>query len=82
MHFSFLLSQSNCNHGDSLLSLEGYLQLLSSQVANMLEVNEKIQVLPVDWSTVSNYWVMTYSVRSNYHSLPHPLWEYISKSMK
>lgn len=48
----------------------------------MLEVNEKIQVLPVDWSTVSNYWVMTYSVRSNNHSLPHPLWEYISKSMK
>ncbi|OWK64223.1 nuclear factor erythroid 2-related factor 3 [Lonchura striata] len=31
--------QSNSNHGDSLLSLEGYLQLLSSQVENMLEVN-------------------------------------------
>ncbi|XP_041899017.1 nuclear factor erythroid 2-related factor 3 isoform X1 [Corvus kubaryi] len=33
------INQSNCNHGDSLLSLEGYLQLLSSQVGNMLEVN-------------------------------------------
>lgn len=60
--FLFLLSQSDCNHVDSLLSLEGYLQLLSSQVETMLEVNEKIQVLPVDWNAVSNYWVMTYSV--------------------
>ncbi|XP_030120730.4 nuclear factor erythroid 2-related factor 3 isoform X1 [Taeniopygia guttata] len=31
--------QSNSNHGDSLLSLESCLQLLSSQVENMLEVN-------------------------------------------
>ncbi|XP_005519193.1 PREDICTED: nuclear factor erythroid 2-related factor 3 isoform X1 [Pseudopodoces humilis] len=33
------INQSNSNHVDSLLSLEGYLQLLSSQVENMLEVN-------------------------------------------
>ncbi|XP_041267525.1 nuclear factor erythroid 2-related factor 3 [Onychostruthus taczanowskii] len=32
-------NQSNSNHVDSLLSLEGYFQLLSSQVENMLEVN-------------------------------------------
>ncbi|XP_050827394.1 nuclear factor erythroid 2-related factor 3 isoform X3 [Serinus canaria] len=38
------INQSNSNHVDSLLTLEGYLQLLSSQVENMLEVNEKIQV--------------------------------------
>ncbi|XP_053795031.1 nuclear factor erythroid 2-related factor 3 isoform X2 [Vidua chalybeata] len=34
-----VINQSNSNHVDSLLSLEGYLQLLSSQVENMLEVN-------------------------------------------
>ncbi|XP_058686832.1 nuclear factor erythroid 2-related factor 3 isoform X2 [Poecile atricapillus] len=33
------INQRNSNHVDSLLSLEGYLQLLSSQVENMLEVN-------------------------------------------
>lgn len=33
------INQSNSNHVDSLLSLEGYIQLLSSQVENMLEVN-------------------------------------------
>ncbi|XP_056341464.1 nuclear factor erythroid 2-related factor 3 [Oenanthe melanoleuca] len=33
------INQSNSNHVDSLLSLEGYLQLLPSQVENMLEVN-------------------------------------------
>ncbi|XP_066175093.1 nuclear factor erythroid 2-related factor 3 [Sylvia atricapilla] len=33
------INQSNSNHVDSLLSFEGYLQLLSSQVENMLEVN-------------------------------------------
>ncbi|XP_072710198.1 nuclear factor erythroid 2-related factor 3 [Ciconia boyciana] len=40
------INQSNCNHVDSLLSLEGYLQLLSSQMENMLEVSllEDIQV--------------------------------------
>ncbi|XP_063266280.1 nuclear factor erythroid 2-related factor 3 isoform X2 [Prinia subflava] len=32
-------NQSNSNHVDSLLSLEGYLQLLSSQLENMLEEN-------------------------------------------
>ncbi|XP_030913492.1 nuclear factor erythroid 2-related factor 3 [Geospiza fortis] len=32
-------NQSNSNYVDSILSLEGYLQLLSSQVENMLEVN-------------------------------------------
>lgn len=74
--FLFLLSQSNSNHVDSLLSLEGYLQLLPSQVENMLEVNEKIQVLPIDWNTASNN-----SVLSNNHSLPHPFWEYINQSM-
>lgn len=67
--FLFLLSQSHSNHVDSLLFLEGYLRLLPSQVENMLEVNEKIQILPIDWNTVSNY-----SVLSNNHSLPHPLW--------
>lgn len=50
--FLFLLSQSNHNHVDSLLSLEGYLQLLSSQMENMLEVNEKTHVLLIDWKTV------------------------------
>ncbi|XP_054671536.1 nuclear factor erythroid 2-related factor 3 [Grus americana] len=40
------VNQSNHNHVDSLLSLEGYLQLLSSQMENMLEVSllEDIQV--------------------------------------
>lgn len=33
------INQSNSNHVDSLVSLEGCLQLLSSQVENMLEVN-------------------------------------------
>ncbi|XP_032907619.1 nuclear factor erythroid 2-related factor 3 isoform X2 [Catharus ustulatus] len=33
------INQSNSNHVDSLLSLEGCLQLLPSQVENMLEVN-------------------------------------------
>ncbi|XP_039934976.1 nuclear factor erythroid 2-related factor 3 isoform X1 [Hirundo rustica] len=33
------INQSNSHHVDSPLSLEGYLQLLSSQVENMLEVN-------------------------------------------
>ncbi|XP_027594174.1 nuclear factor erythroid 2-related factor 3 isoform X2 [Pipra filicauda] len=33
------INQSNRNHVDSLLSLEGYLQLLSSQMENMLEVS-------------------------------------------
>ncbi|XP_066051571.1 nuclear factor erythroid 2-related factor 3 isoform X2 [Chamaea fasciata] len=33
------INQSNSNHVDSLLFFEGYLQLLSSQVENMLEVN-------------------------------------------
>ncbi|KAM6338472.1 nuclear factor erythroid 2-related factor 3 [Podargus strigoides] len=39
-------NQSNRNHVDSLLSLEGYLQLLSSQMENMLEVGllEDLQV--------------------------------------
>ncbi|XP_009867726.1 PREDICTED: nuclear factor erythroid 2-related factor 3, partial [Apaloderma vittatum] len=38
--------ESNCNHVDSLPSLEGYLQLLSSEVENMLEVSllEDLQV--------------------------------------
>ncbi|XP_057274324.1 nuclear factor erythroid 2-related factor 3 isoform X1 [Pezoporus wallicus] len=40
------INQSNHNHVDSLLSLESYLQLLSSQMENMLEVRllEDIQV--------------------------------------
>ncbi|XP_035749957.1 nuclear factor erythroid 2-related factor 3 [Egretta garzetta] len=40
------INQSNCNHVDSLLSLEEYLQLLSSQMENMIEVSllEDIQV--------------------------------------
>ncbi|KAM6276909.1 nuclear factor erythroid 2-related factor 3 isoform 2-T2 [Spheniscus humboldti] len=40
------INQSNRNHVDSLLSLEGYLQLLSSQMENMLEASllEDIQV--------------------------------------
>ncbi|XP_030344610.1 nuclear factor erythroid 2-related factor 3 isoform X2 [Strigops habroptila] len=40
------INQSNRNHVDSLLSLESYLQLLSSQMENMLEVSllEDIQV--------------------------------------
>ncbi|XP_075562461.1 chromobox protein homolog 3 isoform X2 [Pelecanus crispus] len=40
------INQSNCNHVDSLLSLEGCLQLLTSQMENMLEVSllEDIQV--------------------------------------
>ena len=63
--FLFVLSQSNCSHVNSLLSLEGYLQLLSSQMENMLEVNEKTHVLLIDWNTVSDYWIMTYSVLSN-----------------
>ncbi|XP_075602090.1 nuclear factor erythroid 2-related factor 3 isoform X4 [Balearica regulorum gibbericeps] len=33
------INQSNHNHVDSLLSLEGYLQLLSSQMENMLEIS-------------------------------------------
>ncbi|KAM6102087.1 LOW QUALITY PROTEIN: nuclear factor erythroid 2-related factor 3 [Theristicus caerulescens] len=33
------INQSNRNHVDSLLSLEGYIQLLSSQMENMLEVS-------------------------------------------
>ncbi|XP_074753605.1 nuclear factor erythroid 2-related factor 3 [Athene noctua] len=41
-----VINQSNGNHIDSHLSSEGYLQLLSSQVENMLEVSllEDIQV--------------------------------------
>lgn len=61
----FLLSQSNHNHVDSLLSLDSYLQLLSSQMENMLEVNEKAHVLLIDWNTVSDYWIMTYSLLSS-----------------
>ncbi|XP_074430980.1 nuclear factor erythroid 2-related factor 3 isoform X1 [Larus michahellis] len=40
------INQGNRNHVDPLLSFEGYLQLLSSQVENMLEVSllEDIQV--------------------------------------
>ncbi|KAM6089052.1 nuclear factor erythroid 2-related factor 3 isoform 1-T1 [Chlamydotis macqueenii] len=40
------VNQSNHNHVDSLLSLEGYLQLLSSQMENMLETSllEDVQV--------------------------------------
>ncbi|XP_074999619.1 nuclear factor erythroid 2-related factor 3 isoform X2 [Calonectris borealis] len=40
------INQSNCKHVDSLLSLEGYLQLLSSQMENVLEASllEDIQV--------------------------------------
>ncbi|KAM6209230.1 LOW QUALITY PROTEIN: nuclear factor erythroid 2-related factor 3 [Sarcoramphus papa] len=40
------INESNCSHVDSLLSLEGYLQLLSSQMENMLEASllEDIQV--------------------------------------
>ncbi|KAM9023732.1 nuclear factor erythroid 2-related factor 3 isoform 2-T2 [Ara ararauna] len=40
------INQSNCNHVDSLLSLENYLQLLSSQMENVLEVSlpEDIQL--------------------------------------
>lgn len=63
--FLFLLSQSNRNHVDSLLSLEGYLQLLSSQVENMLEVNKKTHVSLIDWDTISDYWITTYPVLSN-----------------
>ncbi|KAM6314843.1 nuclear factor erythroid 2-related factor 3 [Aegotheles albertisi] len=33
------MNQSNHNHVDSVLSLEGYLQLLSSQMGNMLEAS-------------------------------------------
>ncbi|XP_062364372.1 nuclear factor erythroid 2-related factor 3 isoform X2 [Cinclus cinclus] len=33
------INQNNSNHVDSLLSLEGYLQILPSQVENMLEAN-------------------------------------------
>lgn len=60
------LSQSNSNYADSILSLEGYLQLLSSQVENMLEVNEKIQVLPIDLNTVSNYSVLSNKTTTAY----------------
>lgn len=63
--FLFLLSQSTCSHVDSLLSLEGYLQLLSSQMENMLEVNGETHILLIDWDTISDYWIMTYSVVSN-----------------
>ena len=56
--FLFLLSQSNHSHVDSLLSLKGYLQLLSSQMENMLEVSEKTSVLLIDWNTVSDYWII------------------------
>lgn len=56
--FLFLLSQSNHSHVDSLLSLKGYLQLLSSQMENMLEVSDKTSVLLIDWNTVSDYWII------------------------
>lgn len=73
------LSQSNSNHGDSLLSLEGYLQLLSSQVENMLEVNEKIQVLPANRLEYSQQ--LLCFIKYNNHSLPYPLWEFTDKSV-
>lgn len=60
------LSQSNSNHVDSILSLESYLQLLSSQVENMLEVNEKIQLLPIDLNKVSNYPVLSNKTTTAY----------------
>lgn len=63
--FLFLL-QSNSNYVDSFLSLEGYLQLLSSQVENMLEVNEKIQVFPIDFNRVSNYSVLSNKTTTAY----------------
>lgn len=56
--FLFLLSQSNHSHVDSLLSLKGCLQLLSSQMENMLEVKEKTSVLLIGWNTVSDYWII------------------------
>jgi len=63
--FLFLLSQSNRSCADSLLSLEGCLQFMSSQMENVLEVNGKTHILLIGWDTVSDYSIMTSSVVSN-----------------